>query len=136
MGFSPIWDPQDFFQKLGSVTFVPLLCFNLLQNIRKSLWTLEKAKDEQRTNQWTMDMGDYIRSLQVKQGPKRQKSFYNQNQKRSEIHWNIFKHKEHDCKKARTCGKTLEHIESIWFYKMNERWCGNLGILLRTCPLN
>ena len=78
--FFPISDPQDFFQKLGSVTFVPLLCFNLLQNIRKSLWTLEKATDKQQTNQWTMDMGDYIRSLQVKQGPKRQKSFYNQNQ--------------------------------------------------------
>ena len=36
MCFSPICDPQDFFQKSGSVTFVPLWYPNFMQRIRKN----------------------------------------------------------------------------------------------------
>ena len=36
-GFSLICDPQDFFEKSGTVTFVPLWCTNFMQKIRKIL---------------------------------------------------------------------------------------------------
>ena len=35
-GVSPVCDPKDFFQKSGSVIFVPLWCLNLMQKFRKS----------------------------------------------------------------------------------------------------
>ena len=35
--FPPSVTPQDFFQKSGSVTFVPLWCPNFMQKIRKIL---------------------------------------------------------------------------------------------------
>ena len=34
--FPPINSPQDFFQKSGSVTFVPLWCPNFMHKIRKN----------------------------------------------------------------------------------------------------
>ena len=53
-GFSPISDPQDFFQKSGSVTFVPLWCPNFMQKIRKNQWTVSEIfKDGPQTDQRT-----------------------------------------------------------------------------------
>ena len=44
--FSPFVTPKIFFQKSGSVTFVPLWCSNFMQKIRKSYWTVsEISKD-------------------------------------------------------------------------------------------
>ena len=51
MGFSPICDPQDLFQKSGSVTFVPLWCSNLKQKLRKNQLTVSEIfKDRPRTD--------------------------------------------------------------------------------------
>ena len=36
MGFSPVCDPQYFFQKSGSVTFVPLWCPNSCKKLEKT----------------------------------------------------------------------------------------------------
>ena len=43
MGLFPnMWHPQDFFQKSGSVTFVPLWCSNFMQKIRKKQWAVSE----------------------------------------------------------------------------------------------
>ena len=66
-GFSPICDPPKiFFQKSGSVTFVPLWGTNFMQKIRKNQWAVSEIfKDgltdgltDQRTNglTWAITM--------------------------------------------------------------------------------
>ena len=40
--FPHLWSPRFFFQKSGTVTFVPLWCINLMQKIRNNLWTISE----------------------------------------------------------------------------------------------
>ena len=73
MGFFPICDPpRFFFQKSGSVTFVPLWCTNFMQKIRKILRTVSEIfKDgllQTTTDGLRTDMGDYIGPLSGKPG--------------------------------------------------------------------
>ena len=51
-GFSPISNPQDFFQKSGSVTFVPLRCPNFIQKLEK---TNDRSLRYLKTDQGTTD---------------------------------------------------------------------------------
>ena len=44
-GFPPFVTPQIFFQKSGSVTFVPLWCPNFMQKLKKSNERSEIFKD-------------------------------------------------------------------------------------------
>ena len=69
--FSPFVTPKIFFQKSGSVTFVPLWCTNFMQKIRKivEIFKDERTTDELRTDGRT-DMGDYIGPSRVNQGSK------------------------------------------------------------------
>ena len=69
MGVFPhLRPPKIFFQKSGSVTFVPLWCTNFMQKIRKILRAVSEIfKDGLRTNGLT-DMGDYIGPLSGKPG--------------------------------------------------------------------
>ena len=41
-GSPPFVTPQDFFQKSGSATYVPLWCPNFMQKIRKNYWTVSE----------------------------------------------------------------------------------------------
>ena len=74
MGFSPICDPKIFFQKSGSVTFVPLWCTNFMQKIRKILRAVSEIfKDgllRTTTDGLRTDMGDYIGPSRVNPGSK------------------------------------------------------------------
>ena len=55
LGFSPICaPPKIFFQKSGSVTFVPLWCPNFMQKIRKNQWAVSDTHTDGHT-----DKGDY-----------------------------------------------------------------------------
>ena len=67
MGVFPhLRPPKIFFQKSGSVTFVPLWCTNFMQKIRKILRAVSEIfKDGLRT-----DMGDYIGPSRVNPGSK------------------------------------------------------------------
>ena len=72
-GFPPFATPQDFFQKSGSVTFVPLWCTNFMQKIRKILRAVSEIFKDGRTNGPTdgrKDMGDYIGPSRVNPGSK------------------------------------------------------------------
>ena len=58
-GFPPFATPQDFFQKSGSVIFVPLWHTNFMQKLEKSLERSPRyLKTDQRTD-WPTDKGDY-----------------------------------------------------------------------------
>ena len=77
-GFPPFVTPRNFFQKSGSVTFVPLWCPNFMQKIRKVLTAVSEIfKDRPWTDQWTTDMGDYIGPPWVNPGSKMNKYQYN-----------------------------------------------------------
>ena len=53
-GFSPfVTPPKIFFQKSGSVTFVPLRCPNFMQKIRKKQWAVSKIFKDGRTDELT-----------------------------------------------------------------------------------
>ena len=82
--FPHLRPPKIFFQKSGSVTFVPLWCTNFLQKIRKILRAVSEIfKDgprttDGRTDHWprtmdhwprTTDIGDYIGPLRINWGP-------------------------------------------------------------------
>ena len=63
-----------FFQKSGSVTFVPLWCTNFMQKIRKILRAVSEIfKDGLRTTDYyyglRTDMGDYIGPPRINWGP-------------------------------------------------------------------
>ena len=64
MGVSPICDPQDFFQKSGSATFVPLWCPNFMHKTRKSQLTVSEIFKDGRTD-WRTNKGDYYGPHQV-----------------------------------------------------------------------
>ena len=49
-GFSQFATPMTFFQKSGSVTFVPLWCTNFMQKIRKILRAVSEIFKDRRTN--------------------------------------------------------------------------------------
>ena len=67
--FPHLRPPKIFFQKPGSVTFVPLWCTNFMQKIRKILRAVSEIfKDGLRTDGRTTDMGDYIGPLSGKPG--------------------------------------------------------------------
>ena len=77
-GFFPhLWPRKIFFQKLGSVTFVPLWCTIFMQKIRKKQWAVfEIFKDRLTdaltgwpTDQWN-NMGDYYGPHRVNPGSK------------------------------------------------------------------
>ena len=59
-GFFPyLWPPKIFFQKSGSVTFVPLCCPNFMQKIKKTYErSLRYLKMDRPTDRPT-DKGDY-----------------------------------------------------------------------------
>ena len=64
MGVFPhLRPPKIFFQKSGSVTFVPLWCTNFMQKIRQILRAVSEIFKDGRT-----DMGDYIGPLSGKPG--------------------------------------------------------------------
>ena len=70
MGVFPhLRPPKIFFQKSGSVTFVPLWCTNFMQKNRKILRAVSEIFKDGRTNGRTnglTDMGDYIGPLSGK----------------------------------------------------------------------
>ena len=73
-GFSQICDPQDFFQKSGSVIFVLLWCPNFMQKIKKKTngRSLRYLKTDGWTGgqmDWQRDRGDYIYPPRINQGP-------------------------------------------------------------------
>ena len=72
MGVFPhLRPPKIFFQKSGSVTFVPLWCTNFMQKFRKILRAVSEIfKDGllRTTYGPRMDMGDYIGPLSGKPG--------------------------------------------------------------------
>ena len=71
MGVFPhLRPPKIFFQKSGSVTFVPLWCTDFMQKIRKILRAVSEIfKDGLRTtDHGRTDMGDYIGPLSGKPG--------------------------------------------------------------------
>ena len=75
MGVFPhLRPPKIFFQKSGSVTFVPLWCTNFMQKIKKILRAVSEIfKDGLRTTDYgprTTDMGDYIGPSRVNPGSK------------------------------------------------------------------
>ena len=49
-GFPLFVTPQDFFQKSGSVTFVPLWCTNFMQKFRKILRAVSEIFKDGRTD--------------------------------------------------------------------------------------
>ena len=53
--FPPFVTPQEFFQKSGSVTFVPLWCTNFMQKIRKILGAVSEISKDGLTNGRTTD---------------------------------------------------------------------------------
>ena len=60
MVFPPFVTPQDFFfQKSGSVTFVPLCCSNFIQKIRKNQSTVSEIFKDGRRDGQTNGKGDY-----------------------------------------------------------------------------
>ena len=71
-GFFPHFrPPKIFFQKSGSVTFVPLWCTNFMQKIRKILRAVSEIfNNGPWTDGRTADIGDYIGPLWINQGPK------------------------------------------------------------------
>ena len=62
--------PQDFFQKLGPVTFVPLWCPNIMQKIRKILRVVSEIFKDGPADGRTTDMDDYIGTSRVNPGSK------------------------------------------------------------------
>ena len=72
MGIFPhLRPPKIFFQKSGSVTFVPLWCTNFMQKIRKILRAVSEIFKDGRTDYYyglRTDMGDYIGPLSGKPG--------------------------------------------------------------------
>ena len=70
-GFSPISEPQRFFSKSGSVTFVSLWCHNFMQKLEKSnRRSLRYLKTTHGRTHGPIDRGDYIGPLQIKWGLK------------------------------------------------------------------
>ena len=71
--FPPFVTPQDFFQKSGSVTFVPLWCTNFMQKFRKILRAVFEIFKDGRTTDYgrTTDMGDFIGPSRVNPGSKK-----------------------------------------------------------------
>ena len=62
-GFPHLWPPKIFFQKSGSVTFVPLWCPNFMQKIRKNQWAVSEIfTDGPRTDQRTNGQGRLLRT--------------------------------------------------------------------------
>ena len=73
MGVFPhLWPPKIFFQKSGSVTFVPLWCPNFMQKIRKNQWAVSEIfKDGLwTTDQRTDGQGRLLRTPSGKPGVK------------------------------------------------------------------
>ena len=74
MGVFPhLRPPKIFFQKSGSVTFVPIWCTNFMQKIRKILRAVSEIFKDGQTNGLTdglTDMGDYIGPPRVNPGSK------------------------------------------------------------------
>ena len=75
--FPHLRPPKIFFQKSGSVTFVPLWCTNFMQKIRKILRAVSEIFKDGRTDGPTdgrtngrTDMGDYIGPPWVNPGSK------------------------------------------------------------------
>ena len=63
--------PKIFFEKSGSVTFVPLWCPNFMQKFRKIFTAVSEIfKDGPQTNRPWTDMGDYIGPSWVNPGSK------------------------------------------------------------------
>ena len=79
-GFSPICDPQDFFQKSGSVTFVPLWCSNFMQKIRKNQWTVSEIFKDGRTDHGrTNGQGRLLRTPSGKPWVRKKKTWWHDN---------------------------------------------------------
>ena len=74
--FSPIYDPPTFFfQKSGSVTFLPSWCPNFMQTIRKKQWRVfEIFKDKPQTNGRTNRQWWLLRTRQKNPGSKKSMS--------------------------------------------------------------
>ena len=74
-GFPQFATPQDFFQKSGSVTFVPLWCNNFMQKIRIILRAVSEifkdGRTDHRLTDGRTDMGDYIGPSRVNPGSKK-----------------------------------------------------------------
>ena len=71
MGVFPhLRPPKIFFQKSGSVTFVPLWCPNFMQKIRKILGVVSEIFKDGRMDHGRTDMGDYIGPPRVNLGSK------------------------------------------------------------------
>ena len=70
MGFSPLCDPpRFFFQKSGSVTFVPLWCPNFMQKTRKTNeQSLRYLKTDTHTDERTDGQGRLLRTPSGKPG--------------------------------------------------------------------
>ena len=74
MGVFPhLRPPRFFFQKSGSVTFVPLWCPNFMQKIRKNQWAVSEIfkdgrTDGPRTDQRTNGQGRLLRTPSGKPG--------------------------------------------------------------------
>ena len=70
--FSQLWTPKIFFQKSGTVTFVPLWCPNFMKKNRKTNWLPLRyiEKDHRPTDHWQTDRGDYIGLLSINKGQK------------------------------------------------------------------
>ena len=68
-GFPPFATPYDFFQKSGSVTFVPLWCTNFMQKIRKILRAVSEIFKDGRTDHGPTDaQGRLLRTPSGKPG--------------------------------------------------------------------
>ena len=71
MGVFPhLRPPKIFFQKSGSVTFVPLWCTNFMQKFRKILRAVSEIFKDGPTDHGRTDMSDYIGASRVNPGSK------------------------------------------------------------------
>ena len=69
MGVFPhLRPPKIFFQKSGSVTFVPLWCTNFMQKIRKILRAVSEIFKDGRTDHGRTNEGDYYGPNRVNPG--------------------------------------------------------------------
>ena len=68
--FPHLRPPGNFFQKSGSVTFVPIWYTNFMQKILKILRAVFEIFKDGPTDGWTTDMGDYIGPPLVNSGSK------------------------------------------------------------------
>ena len=69
MGFSPICDPMTFFQKPGSVTFVPLWSPNFMQSFRKIVRAVSEIFKDERAFGPIDRQGRLLRTPRVNPGP-------------------------------------------------------------------